>query len=509
MAVATTKQIMAIEPIKPGNIQSQCYLLSLISNLNASRSYSKVDELHSNINRIKGVLGQKEVKAFTGEWEVVWGPGLANSLVSAHNGIKTTKRYVTDNAMYMARRENKERGIEYFIGISGTNGISHAGWWTEDFNVTESKAWPADFLNVGGEKHGYISLGGYEGLKKLWNMKPENGPTLIEYIKKNLGGQTCKIMVGGHSLGGCLTPILAAALADSLDSNDYSNIDFEAYPTAGPTPGDVAFANHVASKMDYYAIYNTNDLVPLSWDFDDKSLNALKKTYKGVKVGTGDINPSIEIIANILKWTKGLPGETNQYVRNPNPTSPNFNVSTWANPGVNPATTDKDIKNIDGLIKFMAGSLLYKRSPVCAKPALIKLNGGTKNIAGRTRTLLRFLFQAGVQHVPVYLEEAAEKEVGLVIDNRVRDVLTTFFDAGTPDVWTINRLMTEFRELIQQAAAAVATPTIGTELMEPLPEAAVDSEEATEAQEIELLEDLDLNALSPLLLSSSFFSDSE
>ena len=76
---------------------------------------------------------------------------------------------------------------------------------------------------------------------------------------------------------------------------------------------------------EYHAVYNTNDLVPLSWDF--KGLPELKKTYKEWKFGNKKIDPNARLIVNFLHGVSLFSKDQN-YVRNPRESSASFHITT-------------------------------------------------------------------------------------------------------------------------------------------------------------------------------------
>ncbi len=368
------------------NKKNQYYVLSLLSNLGAGLPAKKAEDLQKQLNKIKDALASETVSNFTGKWKVVWGPVLTHSY---EWNLSREKRYVTDNAMYVAQSQTDKN--QYFVGVAGTNAISTAGWFEQDFNVEKMTAWPPTFLNLPKEpRAGNIALGTEIGLKALWEMKDDKEGQLINFLKNRvLNGST--ISVGGHSLGGCLSPVLATALSNVMKHvQPVKQLTFEAYPTAGPTPGDIEFANHIASSLTYYqADYNLNDIVPLAWNFDTAKINALKASYKTFKVGDETINPDQTIIENFLAWAKSL-GEKGAYEREPEVAQEHFNVHTWRNGSASKATQE----DVDD---FVTVTVFY---PIGKN--LKTLNNGKKLGYTARANFARFFLEMGAQHVPVY-----------------------------------------------------------------------------------------------------------
>lgn len=392
----------------------QMFVLNWISNLNSGYATEKQSELEINILRIDNCLNDPEIQKMTGgKWNLVWGPAIGNTQTTRTYKKETITRWATDNAMYIAQKEGTE---DYFVGISGTNGISLKGWFEQDFDVAESVAWPPafiqkDHLNITGNPR--ISKAGSNGLEALWNLKPVNtlnqeSETLINFLLQKTKNRTSSISVGGHSLGGCLTPLLATAIADRMHELDhessttknYTDVMIHAFPTAGPTPGNQDFTNHLQHRMDtYHAVYNAYDLVPNSWDF--KGLADLTNAYGNWSFGKLKIMPKTQIISRFLFWASNFPKDQN-YARVPSKPSSHFQVTTWKNDLVSEMKTKTGIlkdHKLDLVIAVVAG-ILIKTSP---NSALKRINNGKMWYEMNVNRFVRFLMQVLLQHVPAYI----------------------------------------------------------------------------------------------------------
>lgn len=374
---------------------SRYYVMNLLSNLNSNFAPKDESCLQTNINRIGDCLGKGPISDFVGKWQVIWGPAIANS--SAQPMGRWSKRHITDHAMYIAQSANKK---EYFIGISGTNGLSIKNWRDEDINVGKMVAWPPKAVT--GET-GYdclVSEGAYEGFDALWNLKDTTkpgSPTVVEFLAKALSDKGSMLTVGGHSLGGCLTPLLASALALKLDK---SLVKIQAYPTAGPTPGNAAFADHLADVLHkYHAVYNDNDLVPQAWDFNE--LKNLTNDYDQWKFLKENIVTGATLVDNWLDWAQHrAKPEYNHYQRMPSGEKENFVVERWVNQGIlttkegpkplKDAITGMRIVINDGQIRRTLDKIASKE-----KEGQIKVADGLQNFS-------RFFVQMGLQHVSAY-----------------------------------------------------------------------------------------------------------
>ena len=94
-----------------------------------------------------------------------------------------------------------------------------------------------------------ITDGTYVGISNLLNMT-SGGKSLVEYLNTLTPG-TATLTVTGHSLGGALSPTLALAFVDPTNPllSNWSKSQVNAYPTAGATPGNQAFASYYLDTL--------------------------------------------------------------------------------------------------------------------------------------------------------------------------------------------------------------------------------------------------------------------
>jgi len=422
---------------------AQLFVLNYISNINSTLPVENENELENNIQKINDSLRHKDIANFIGQWKIVWGPGICNTLESNYAG----ERFVTDNAMYMV--QSQDDSSQYFIGISGTNAISFAGWFKQDFEVSKTVAWPPAFLNLSPAQKGNIALGAANGLENLWKMKPKGGSTLIDFIYNNVEDNS-SISIGGHSLGGCLSPVLTAAIADSVKQNrPEKTILFTTLPTAGPTPGDVDFANHLNTLSNYQGLYNTNDLVPLAWKFDQEEMNSFLNDYRTFSVAGHLIVPTQTIIQNFIGWARKISAKNN-YTRQPHPIPSSFKVSKWKNGQANNAKqADVDLFRDKVLKNWLV------------KEDIKTLNGNQAPSDEELNNFARFFLEVGAQHVEVYKEH-------LRIPQKVNEALASLFRKNhniKTRSWIGLQIFKELSHLISMAAnqtpsAGVATASI-------------------------------------------------
>ena len=403
---------------------SRYYVLNMLSNLNSNFAPEEARYLQKNINRLQDCLNQKPITDFVGEWKVVWGPALVNSEAVPKVLVRKKKRYVTDHAIFLAYAADQN---EYFVGISGTNGLSLRNWKDEDINVSKMVAWPpAEVAEPGTAPGAKVSEGASVGFEFLWNCKdPESGKTLLEFLKETLGEKSATITVGGHSLGGCLTPLMASALALNLDA---SNVKIQAFPTAGPTPGNGAFFDHLADTLHYYhACYNENDLVPLAWDFDQ--LGDLIDNYTQWKFTKEKIRTKEVLVNSWLEWAKARPA-SNIYERMPSEPRSNFKISTWRNEGILGQNNPEQCKQLSAAIGLTKSFLKTFPRP---KKTMVKIYnlkfGESKSFNDSCYNFARFFVQMGLQHVTAYNHASplSGQQSPIDLPEAVRKSLSTCF----------------------------------------------------------------------------------
>ena len=419
-----------------GNERSKAFLLGFLANITSNYHVYKKSNLEKQSLKIAKALEEKEVIQFAGNWKVVAGPFLKTSEVKHKYHAK---KHVVDNLLYVA--QSMDDRSQFIIGIAGTNGISSAGWFDQDFKVDTTVKWPPQFLDLPDMEAGSISTGGSNGLKNLWTTKDKSGKTLWSFIEKIATQSSITLSIAGHSLGGSLAPILGAAIADSLEYAGLLNmVTVKVFPTAGPTPGDEGFATHLASKSDYLAIYNQNDIVPLSWNFETKELQNLKDAYARCQVGDKKINPNNTITKNMLDWAEALPGK-HQYAREPKPCPATFKTENWSNPCVNPTTEEK----VNKFAKLFSNKNISSNLEV--------LNGKAPLTDNDRHNLARFFIEAGYQHVAAYGNPSSKEHVNLDFPACVQIAIKPFFHKiGKYDLWLYTQLVNEFAQLTKMAA---------------------------------------------------------
>lgn len=196
--------------------------------------------------RISSATTNQYIRPVIGNEQLVWGPVLV-----VHD--QGDNFFASKNLMYCVKSTQSGK-TEYNIGIAGTNEISEFDWLMEDFDVKNQ---------VSGPLGGKIAAGTAVGISNLQRMT-SNGESLISFLNKELAKGAAEINVCGHSLGGALTQVYSALLKSQLSANAKIN----AWVYAGPTAGDLQFANTMDQLQSYQAYNNTLDVVPHAWQKD-------------------------------------------------------------------------------------------------------------------------------------------------------------------------------------------------------------------------------------------------
>lgn len=173
-------------------------------------------------------------------------------------------------------------GNDVVVAVAGTNFIENYDWFTEDLSVQSQVAWSdvsaglSDGSPTRQVSSGVISKGTQISLQNTWDQKGSvSGKNLAKTIKEVVSGMTdVRLSVTGHSLGGAICPVTAQALFEHVElwRPASATPSVSAYPFAGPTVGNQAFADYVQpkkmveGKIDLVSTYNDKDVVPHGWN---------------------------------------------------------------------------------------------------------------------------------------------------------------------------------------------------------------------------------------------------
>lgn len=185
--------------------------------------------------------------ATKGQWKLVWGP------VNASYGINL------DNLMYVVQQTGTNTLAVVVRGTVLKYKLSTLVDLYEYLGVTHSTPWR--YPSVPGSQ---VAGGTLFGLDSLTSMTDTSGRTVFDFLN-SFAAPT--IYVTGHSLGGCLTTVLAPWLLYQLNEADNAPLGIYPYTFAAPTAGNSAFAAWYNAHFPISARYfNAIDVIPKAWN---------------------------------------------------------------------------------------------------------------------------------------------------------------------------------------------------------------------------------------------------
>jgi len=207
------------------------------------------------------------------KYELVWGPAV---FTFNFGGLAPT---YSDNTLFVV--QDKRHPTQFVVATAGTDSVSVADWYLEDFWAGTTVPWPYGTATTNPR----ISVSSLLGLIICQTLIPCSGiPGAGEALKPFLAKQVAAakspltITTTGHSLGGSLSPLMALWLKDTQgttgmnprevwDPNSTSALI--AYSYAGATSGDANWAAHFDSQFDAqhaFRVWNEHDVVPHAWE---------------------------------------------------------------------------------------------------------------------------------------------------------------------------------------------------------------------------------------------------
>jgi Lipase (class 3). len=190
---------------------------------------------------------------------------------------------------------------KYIVIVRGTNPLSWDSWKLEDFDVCKKRAW-----NDADASEGEISNATHRALS-IHSGLSDGGVALLPFLQGIVARDpAATISFTGHSLGGCMAPVLALKFAEIADIQR-SRLSVYAY--AGPTPGDAVFASYMTS---FFAgskgfagfdtvsfVRDSADVVPHAWN--DGDLEKVKSLYPDC--------PATAAVLKLIEYVQGLVAE--------------------------------------------------------------------------------------------------------------------------------------------------------------------------------------------------------
>jgi hypothetical protein len=256
------------------SFEQQIYSLSATANISFSKSFPTLSDLQNYVtDTMDGLLTNPAAQKLIGDWKPIWGPFTwCNYATKENPKTSSDTPYYSDNTMFLAYNAATN---QYVLSVAGTNAISWFGWLVEDFSTIRTEPWSIVVPGTTATT-AKIAKGTYTGLNILLNeiTSQYSGAqqSIVEFLTTEMQTATtgATLAVTGHSLGGALSPALATYLKETQATWDPTgNVSLlSTYPTAGPTPGDEAFAKHIEAEIGagYHASYNKIDMVPHAWE---------------------------------------------------------------------------------------------------------------------------------------------------------------------------------------------------------------------------------------------------
>lgn len=215
--------------------------------------------------------------ATRGQWNLVWGPVVSSG-----------------NLVYVTRYTPSYGDPVYAVAIRGT--VIKFDWATL-FNLFEdlesSIMLPWIYPEV---PNAYIAGGTAFGLEVLSLMRDRvTGYSLLEFFQQNQHGPVC---VTGHSLGGCLTTVLAPWLNYQFGQVGIKSLVIPC-SFAAPTAGNQAFADwyNTAFEVPTYRYYNTVDAIPMAW----QNLDGIKLLFPGGQPCPAAVADAVNLVNEYLE----------------------------------------------------------------------------------------------------------------------------------------------------------------------------------------------------------------
>jgi|HubBroStandDraft_1064217.scaffolds.fasta_scaffold00005_123 triacylglycerol lipase len=208
-----------------------------------------------------------------GSWQCAWGP--AQSSDQSNLAFVATYYYGPGLPVFAA---TVIRGTD--TDVSDGWGIIEQLWQDLDVIFWEPLPWEPNHP-------ARVACGTLDALTKIQGLI-SGGRTLQNFLTGFLGdpanGQPLAV-VTGHSLGGCLTTVVAPWLKYALAQSGIRNPIVPA-SFAGPTAGNPAFARYYDSQFNSGArFYNTLDVAPCGWG----QLPAVETIYQPCGLDIPDI----------------------------------------------------------------------------------------------------------------------------------------------------------------------------------------------------------------------------
>lgn len=201
-----------------------------------------------------------------GYWECGWGP----ETDTYQANLAFVANYYMTRGLPPVFTTVVLRGTDFYVQDGW--GIVEQIW--EDLDVTSQVPMPWAPTSPA-----RIANGTLDGLTRIQNLR-SGGKSMLDYLVGFLSDPANNkplLITTGHSLGGCLTSVVAPWLNAALAQRGV-NVPQVPCSFAGPTAGNAAFAAYFQSTFNYsLRYYNTLDVAPFAW----ANLSGIATIYDG------------------------------------------------------------------------------------------------------------------------------------------------------------------------------------------------------------------------------------
>jgi len=244
------------------DLYQQTFTLSLAINSASGSTGSAADVANILKGKLGDLLGNTDVQQLIGTWTLAWGPAVWEHPLDL--------RGYADNAVAVFHNADSNT---YVCAIAATNANSLFDWTVEDFWVSDKVRW----LYNPALGTPWISAATNFGIGVLLSLRdPATGTYLSDFLH-SAASSKATLIFAGHSLAGALSPTLAMVLyGTAAQRAAWQNV--YVYPTAGATPGNLAFSAAFALQFPAPTpgaqpwqrwntlLWNDLDVVPHAWE---------------------------------------------------------------------------------------------------------------------------------------------------------------------------------------------------------------------------------------------------
>ena len=277
MATDPMKQAMVQLPAGPTDIFAVAYLqLCQVSYLDPSLIPSAVAALPP-LDR--------------GSWQCIWGPAQN----SDESNLAFVAAYFMVGGLPPTFAAVVTRGTD--VDVNDGWGVIEQIW--EDLDVTSQVPLP-----WAPNSPALIAGGTIDGLNDVQSLT-SGGETLVQFLGSYLAAPANDnpvLVVTGHSLGGCLTSVIAPWLETELASQCL-NLHVVPATFAAPTAGNADFAAYFQSTFGHLLLmFNSLDVAPFAW----QNINAVDDIYTPCGIEVPDLVYAAAAGYNDLMWLAGV-----------------------------------------------------------------------------------------------------------------------------------------------------------------------------------------------------------